>query len=70
MPHQDNRLRTDVPPIKVVGAVEFQVESILKHRQIRGEDQFLVRWKRDDQSEDRLLNKTQLEHSSQPLEGF
>ena len=37
-PHRDNRLGTDVPPIDVNGDMEFEVESILKHRQIRGED--------------------------------
>ena len=37
-PHRDNGLGTDVPPIEVDGDMEFEVESILKHRQIRGED--------------------------------
>ena len=37
-PHRDNGLGTDVPPIDVDGKVEFEVEAILKHRQIRGED--------------------------------
>ena len=37
-PHRDNGLGTDVPPIEVDGYMEFEVESILKHRQIRGED--------------------------------
>ena len=37
-PHQDNGLGTDVPPIEVDGDMEFEVEAILKHRQIRGED--------------------------------
>ena len=37
-PHQDNGLGTDVPPIEVDGEVEFEVEAILDHRQIRGED--------------------------------
>ena len=51
-PHRDNGLGTDVLPIDVDGEVEFEVETILKHRQIRGEDQYLVRWKGYDQSED------------------
>ena len=42
-PHRDNELGTDVPPIDVDGDMEFEVETILKHRQIRGEDQYLVR---------------------------
>ena len=42
-PHRDNGLGTDVPPIEVDGDMEFEVEAILKHRQIRGEDQYLVR---------------------------
>ena len=50
--------------------VEFEVEAILKHRQIRGEDQYLVRWKGYDQSEDMWLNEAQLEHSAQLLEDF
>ena len=37
-PHQDNGLGTDVPAIDVDGEVEFEVEAILKHRQVRGED--------------------------------
>ena len=37
-PHRDNGLGTDVPPIEVDGDMEFEVEAILKHRQIRGED--------------------------------
>ena len=37
-PHRDNGLGTDIPPIDVDGEVEFEVEAILKHRQIRGED--------------------------------
>ena len=37
-PHRDNRQGTDVPPIEVDDNVEFEVETILKHRQIRGED--------------------------------
>ena len=36
--HRDNGLVTDIPPIDVDGEVEFEVETILKHRQIRGED--------------------------------
>ena len=37
-PHRDNGLGTDIPPIDIDGDVEFEVEAILKHRQIRGED--------------------------------
>ena len=37
-PHRDNGLGTDIPPIDVDGEVELEVEAILKHRQIRGED--------------------------------
>ena len=37
-PLRDNGLGTDVPPIEVDGEVEFEVEAILKHRQIRGQD--------------------------------
>ena len=37
-PHHDNGLGTDVPPIEVDGVMEFELEAILKHRQIRGED--------------------------------
>ena len=62
--HQDNGLGTDVLPIDVDGEVEFEVEAILKHRQIRGEDQYPVRWKGYGQSEDMWLNETQLEHSA------
>ena len=51
-PHHDNGLGTDVPPIEVDGDVEFELEAILKHRQIREEDQYLVRWRGYDQSED------------------
>ena len=69
-PHRDNGLGTDVPPIEVDGDMEFKVKSILKHRQIRGEDYYLVRWKRYDQSEDMWLNEAQLEHSVQLLEDF
>ena len=43
-PHGDNGLGTDVPPIDVDGEMEFEVEAILRHRQIRGKDQYLVRW--------------------------
>ena len=67
-PHRDNGLGTDVPPIVIDEYVEFEVEAILKHRQIRGEDQYLVRWKGYDQSEDMWLNRAQLEHSAQLLE--
>ena len=31
-PHQDNGLGTDILPIDVDGEVEFEVETILKHR--------------------------------------
>ena len=44
-PHHDNGLGTDIPPIEVDRDMEFEVKAILKHRQIRGEDQYLVRWK-------------------------
>ena len=37
-PHRDNGLGTNVPAIDVDGDMEFEVEAILKHRQIRGED--------------------------------
>ena len=37
-PHHDNGLETDVPSIDVDKDVEFEVETILKHRQIRRED--------------------------------
>ena len=37
-PDRDNRLGTDVSPIDIDGTVEFEVETILKHRQVRGED--------------------------------
>ena len=37
-PHRNNGLGTDVPPIDVDRDMQFEVESILKHRQIRGED--------------------------------
>ena len=37
-PHRDNGLGTDILPIDIDGEVEFEVEAILKHRQIRGED--------------------------------
>ena len=63
-PHRDNGLGTDVPPIDVDGEVEFKVEAILKHRQVRGEDQYLVIRKGSDQSEDMWLNETQSEHSA------
>ena len=46
------------------------METILKHRQIRGEDQYLVRWKGYDQLEDMWLNEAQLEHSAQLLEDY
>ena len=69
-PHRDNGLGTDIPPIDINGDVEFKVDAILKHRQIRGEDQYLVRWKGYDQSEDMRLNEAQLEHSRQLLENF
>ena len=69
-PHRDNGLGTDVLPIDVNGEVEFEVETILNHRQIRGKDQYLVRWRDYDQSEDMWLNETQLEHSAQLLEDF
>ena len=36
-PHRNNGLGTDVPPIDIDGEVEFEVESILKHKHIRGE---------------------------------
>ena len=36
-PHRDNGLGTDVPPIDINRDMEFEVETILKHRQIRGE---------------------------------
>ena len=67
-PHRDNGLGTEIPPIDIDGDMEFEVETILKHRQIRGEDQYLVRWKGYDQSEDMWLNEAQLEHSAQLLE--
>ena len=69
-PHRDNGVGTDVPPIDIDGEVEFEVEAILKHRQIGGEDQYLVRWKGYDQLEDMWLNETQLEHSGQLLEDY
>ena len=69
-PHHENGLGTDVPGIEVEGDLEFEVEAILKHRQIRGEDQYLVRWRGYDQSEDMWLNEAQLEHSAQLLEEF
>ena len=69
-PHRDNGLGTDVPPIEVDRDVEFEVEAILKHRQISGENQYLVRWKGHDQSEDMWPNEAQLEHSTQLLEEF
>ena len=37
-PHRDNGLGTDVLTIDINGEVKFEVEAILKHRQIRGED--------------------------------
>ena len=37
-PHGDNGPGTDVSPIDINGDVKFEVEAILKHRQIRGED--------------------------------
>ena len=36
--HRDNGLGTDIPPMNIDGEVEFEVETILKHRKIRGED--------------------------------
>ena len=38
-PHHDTGLGTDILPTEVDGEVEFEVEKILKHRQVRGEDQ-------------------------------
>ena len=69
-PHNDNGLGTDIPPIKFDGEVEFGLEKILKHRQVRGKYQYLVRWHGYDQSEDTWPNKTQLEHLAQLLVNF
>lgn len=56
-PYDDNGLGTTVPAIEVDGEQEFEVSAILKHRVVRGEDQYLTSFTGFDASENMWLNE-------------
>ena len=56
--YQSNVLDYEAPPIEINGEEQYEVQAIRKHRVVRGEMQYLVKWTRYDESENLWLTAT------------
>ena len=62
---QNNRVHTDVPPIKINGKAEYKVGEIKRHRICNGEAQYLASFAGFDSSEDMWLTELPLDHADE-----
>ncbi len=67
-----NREHHSRPPLDLVhNEPEFEVEAVLKSRQLRGrEREYLVKWKRYHPIEASLVNESDMEHAQEVIEEF
>jgi hypothetical protein len=68
-PNREHNLRP--PPDLVHNKPEFEVEAVLKSRQLRGrEREYLVKWKRYHPIEASWVNGIDMEHAQKTIEEF
>ncbi len=68
-PNQEHNLRS--PHDLVYNELEFEVEVVLKSRQLRGrEREYLVKWKGYHPIEASWVNESDMEHAQEAIEEF
>ena len=68
--YQTNGVDYEAPPIEIDGEEQYKAKARRKHRVIRGEIRFLVKWVRYNESENLWLTATQLDSAKQILEAY
>jgi len=70
LPEFSNRIAPPPDPVIVDGALEYEVEQILKHRQVRSRNEYLVRWKGYGEEHDCWISENDLQNASDLLDEF
>ena len=65
-----NGLDYKAPPLEINGEKHYKVQAIRKHRVIRREVQYLVKWVGYDELENLTLTASQLDSAKQILEAY
>jgi hypothetical protein len=67
-----NRKHNSRPPPNLVhNEPEFEVEAVLKSKQLRGREwEYLVKWKGYHPIEESLVNESDMEHTPEAIEEF